>query len=99
MTVKIGEVETFQDAKPDKAQVMKILEESAEVFGAWQLHAGTVITEGEHSVMSRVTKHRVLDECADVIQATCNLIAALEVEDFTFYIEECRKRNEERGRL
>lgn len=34
-SVKIGEVATFPDAKADKAQALKVLEEAAEVFGAW----------------------------------------------------------------
>ncbi len=37
--------------------------------------------------------------CADNIQATCNLLAALGVTDFAPYMDMCRKRNEERGRL
>lgn len=90
MIVKIGEVETFQDAKPDKAQVMKILEESAEVFSSWEDWRYKPTFEEQVYL---------LDECADVIQAICNLIAALEVDDFTAYMNECRKRNEERGRL
>lgn len=37
MAVEIGTVQTFPDVKPDKAQALKVLEEAAEVFGAWQL--------------------------------------------------------------
>lgn len=90
MTVKIGNVTTFADVKPDKAQVMKILEESAEAFSAWEdwqdLHDAELLP-------------LLLDEIADVIQATCNLLAALEVDDATEIMEACRKRNEKRGRL
>lgn len=35
-SVSIGEVATFPGAKADKAQALKVLEEAAEVFGAWQ---------------------------------------------------------------
>ena len=34
MAVEIGTVQTFGDVRRDKAQVLKVLEEAAEVFGA-----------------------------------------------------------------
>ena len=37
MTVLIGSVETFPGARSDKEQALKVLEEAAEVFGAWQV--------------------------------------------------------------
>ena len=82
-SVNIGEVATFHGVKPDKAQALKVLEEAAEVFGAWQAF----------------DDYELFCECADVIQATCNLVAAFGVSDFAPYMEECRTRNEERGRL
>jgi phosphoribosyl-ATP pyrophosphohydrolase len=73
-----------------------VLEEGAEVFGAWQEWSRA--TRGNKAHMSR--RHdELLDECADVIQATCNLLAALGVEDATLLMLKCRRRNEERGRL
>lgn len=90
-SVKIGEVATFPDAKADKAQAMKVLEEAAEVFGAWQQ-----FDDGEKSALSRWL---VLAECADVIQATCNLLAGMGVTDFAPHMDMCRARNEERGRM
>lgn len=90
-SVKIGEVATFPDAKADKAQALKVLEEAAEVFGAWQQ-----FDDGEKSALSRWL---VLAECADVIQATCNLLAGMGVTDFAPHMDMCRARNEERGRL
>lgn len=90
MAVEIGTVQTFAEVKPDKAQALKVLEEAAEVFGAWQrldaMESGAVFQD-------------LKDECADVIQATCNLLAAYEVKDFTGFIETCRRRNVERGRM
>lgn len=85
MAVEIGTVQTFSDVKPDKAQALKVLEEAAEVFGAWQL--------GDEDA------GHLLYECADVIQATCNLLAAYGVTDFTGFMDACRRRNEERGRM
>ena len=90
-SVNIGEVATFPGAKPDKAQALKVLEEAAEVFGAWQ--------EADGYDFADFLVEPVLDECADVIQATCNLVAALGVTDLAPYMEECRERNEERGRF
>lgn len=90
-SVSIGEVATFPGAKADKAQALKVLEEAAEVFGAWQQ-----FEDGESPSLSR---WRVLAECADVIQATCNLLSGMGVADFTPYVAMCRTRNEERGRF
>lgn len=90
-SVSIGEVATFPGAKADKAQALKVLEEAAEVFGAWQQ-----FDDGKSPALSR---WRVLAECADVIQATCNLLSGMGVADFTPYVAMCRTRNEERGRM
>lgn len=89
--VSIGKVATFPGVKADKAQALKVLEEAAEVFGAWQ-----ALDTGECSSRKRIA---VLDECADVIQATCNLLAGMGVTDFAPHMDMCRARNEERGRL
>lgn len=89
--VKIGDVQTFREVKPDKAQALKVVEEACEVFGAWQ--------NASRSVYAWTDRLALLDECADVIQATCNLIAAMRVEDFAPFMEDCRRRNEERGRM
>lgn len=101
--VKLGDVQTFPDVKSDKAQALKLLEEAAEVFGAWQeyeeMREYETETFGEPNDWTCVVADDLLDECADVIQAVANLIAALGVEDFTPYMEACRKRNEERGRM
>lgn len=90
-SVSIGEVATFPGAKADKAQVLKVLEEAAEVFGAWQ--------EADDYGFADFLVEPVLDECADVIQATCNLIAALGTTSFVSWMDDCRERNEERGRF
>ena len=89
--VRIGDVATFPYAKADKEQAKKILEESAEVFGALQS-----LKEQPWSI-SRTEALR--DECADVIQAVANMLAAIGVEDFTGDMERCEARNRERGRL
>ena len=93
MDVRIGKVATFAEVAPDKAQVMKVLEEAAEVFSAWE------DWRCRHMELDPLYKWHLLSECADVVQATCNLIAALGVEDFAPYMYECRKRNEAMGRM
>ena len=95
MAVEIGTVQTFTDVKPDKAQALKVLEEAAEVFGAWQLWDD--LDQDEKGDGFNVIC--LMNECADVIQATCNLLAAYEVHDFTGFMETCRRRNVERGRM
>ena len=90
-SVKIGEVATFPGARADKAQALKVLEEAAEVFGAWQ-----TLDTGECTISKRVD---VLNECADVIQAVANLVDAMGERDFAPYMDACRERNEERGRF
>jgi len=90
-SVNIGKVATFPGVKPDKAQALKVLEEAAEMFGAWQ-----ALDTGECSSRKRVD---VLNECADVIQSVANLIYAMGERDFAPYMDACRERNEERWRL
>lgn len=94
MAVEIGTVQTFGDVRRDKAQVLKVLEEAAEVFGAWQLWDDLDPDEKRDgfNVICLMSK------CADVIQATCNLIAVHGVTDFTTFMDTCRRRNVERGR-
>lgn len=95
MAVEIGTVQTFDRVKPDKAQALKVLEEATEVVGAWQL-----LEDADDYIGGDAFEHACLmAECADVIQATCNLLAAYGVRDFTAYMESCRKRNVERGRM
>ena len=91
-SVKIGEVATLPGVLPSKEQALKVLEEAAEVFGAWQ--AFNADQDGNTSAI-----FSVLEECADVIQAVSNLVAALNVVNFAPYMDDCRERNEERGRL
>ncbi len=101
MAVTIGRVETFPDAKPDKAQVLKVLEECAEVFSAWEdLNAWR--READEGIATHIVgwrRNNLIYECADLIQATCNLLAGISVDDMTEAMERCRIRNVERGRM
>lgn len=103
--VRVGSVRRFDHVAPDKAQALKPLEEAAEIFGAWQDWESTyqrlpdpnadwdmLIAHGE-------AEQALLDECADAILATLNLVAAMGVEDFRPYMKACERRNRERGRI
>lgn len=91
----IGDVEPFRAEllHQDKPQALKVLEEAAEVveaFKDWNKHGQTA-----------EQRHDLIDECADVIQATVNLMAAMEFTDDEIQqaIEDCRVRNDARGRM
>ena len=106
MMVNIGKVQTFPDVRTDKAQALKVLEEASEVHAAWkqwdEWDRGEItdgMRNGVVQAMSRFSRERVLEECADVVQAVCNLVAALGVEDFRPYMKACERRNRERGRI
>ena len=89
--VRIGDVATFPHAKSDKEQAKKILEESAEVYAAWELWNQRPWSESRTNALK--------DECADAITAVANMLAALGVDDFTECMQACEARNRERGRL
>lgn len=90
MGVIVGTVPTFASTEADKAQAMKVVEETAEVFGAWQTWVDGGWCAGDRSSL--------IGECADTIQAVGNLLDALGVADMEQHMEECRARNEARGR-
>lgn len=102
MTVRIGDVEAFAIARPGKECALKPLEEAAEVFGAWQelsryLDSFTDVDERTASHACEL-QEALLDECADTIQAVCNLAADMGVIDLSPYMQRCELRNRERGR-
>ena len=99
----IGEVKTFPNVKPSKAQALKLLEESAEVFSAWEDFStcvcGTSFDRDQWPCAKGCENvNCMIDECADVIQATCNLVSALGVDDMRPFMQDCMERNEARGR-
>ena len=100
--VRIPPVMTFSGVVPDKVQALKVVEEAAEVFGAWQewdrYHGAHAAFDGPKAECAKAMKACIVDECADVIQATCNLLAALGVTDMTEAMAACERRNRERGR-
>ena len=95
--VRIGDVATFPDVKPDKEQVMKVSEETLEVFSAWEKTCKRDCVGVD--ICGCANSEHLVDECADLIQAVANLLAAIGVNDMTDAMESCRKRNEKRGRF
>ena len=97
--VRLGSVRRFDLVSTFKPQALKPLEEAAELHGAWQAMTSAELAHGGDCVLALLGRERLLDECADVIQATLNLVAALGVEDFRPYMKACEERNRERGRI
>lgn len=101
--VTIPPVRCFAHVEADKAHALKPLEEAAEVFAAWQewdrYHSAHAVFDGPKAECAKAMKACIVDECCDVIQATCNLLAALGVDDLTGPMRECRERNARRGRI
>ena len=94
----IGEVKPFPNAKPDKAQALKPLEEAAEVYGAWQAWRDSTAELPESRLVSKWSRDDLLNEIADCIVACCNLAHALGCDDLTPYLESVEMKNRERGR-
>lgn len=110
-TVEVGEVRPFREVAADKAQALKPLEEAAEVYAAWQdwreacrrieAFARNEQTDYKDRCYRRRddARMKLLDECADTVQAVCNLLAALGVVDVQTLMGRCERRNRERGRM
>lgn len=82
--VGIGDVTTWDTGCDLERQSKKVMEEAAEVW--W-------------SVARLEGRERTIDECCDVVQATCNLLALLGVDDLSPHMAACLERQRERGRL
>ena len=102
---KLDSVRASQDARANKEQALKVLEEAAEVFGAWQVREsydtetiGEIYTPEQCMSIRAINDGNLLDELADTIQACCNLASALGVTDMTPYLAACEERNRKRGR-
>lgn len=98
-TVTIPPVRAFPRVEASKAQALKPLEEAAEVFAAWQEYDRTKswCEDWDEYLAHNDATLSLVDECCDVIAATCNLLAALGVTDLTEAMAACEERNRERG--
>ena len=105
MPVLIGEVTTFANPEATKDQCVKISEECMEVFEALGQICGArnggsaFCADLRNCRLSCGAFNHLVDECADVLTAVCNLLAALGVDDMRGAMMACEKRNRERGRL
>lgn len=101
--VVLPSMRVFDDVAADKEHAIKPLEEAAEVFAAWQewdrYHSAHAVFDGPKAECAKAMKACIVDECCDVITATCNLLAALGVHDLTEPMRRCRERNAKRGRI
>lgn len=88
--VRVGSVRRFDDLRKVAYAYSDFKRREIEIFYAWDAWA---LNQTEEK------RERLLDECADVIQATLNLVAALGVEDFRPYMKACERSNRERGRI
>ena len=86
-------VRVFDGVKPDKEHAKKVLEEAAEVFGAWQAY-----DDRGNPFSGSAEERNLLAEIADVIQASLNLAASLGCTSLAAQMLACEKRNRERGR-
>lgn len=89
-----GSVATFDAVRPDKAQALKVLEEASEVYSAWQAW-----NEYPGAEVKGECAQAVMEECADVIQATANLAKAMGCDDMRLDMMDCEDRNRRRGRI
>lgn len=92
--VIVGSVATFDGVRPDKELALKVLEEASEVYSAWQAWDGL---QGEDAKFE--SAQALIEECADVIQATANLAKAMGRDDMRLDMEDCEDRNRARGRI
>lgn len=84
------DVRLFPDPKADKAQALKVIEEAAEAYAAWQDYDASG---------NAIAARAMLDECADVVQAASNLMAgAASPREIAEAMERCEDRNAVRGR-
>lgn len=88
----------FNDVSDGKGQALKPLEEAAEVFGAWQkcddMRCATM-------TIREAFREDLIDECVDTVQATANLLAAIDATqgEVDAAIKRMDERNGDRGRL
>lgn len=88
-------IRVFENVVPNESHARKVLEEAGEVLEAWGVWDELKDWSDFYDDFKR---KELVDECADVIQATTNLLFALGVKDATEAMKRCEVRNEKRGR-
>lgn len=96
------EIATWDTECMGKEQAIKVLEEAAEVFSAWEAAFAWGVPKTESNPYFEVVHFEEIeplaDEIADVITAACNLARKYGC-DMHAAMERCAERNRERGRL
>lgn len=90
-------VHPFRTQCTSKEQACKVLEEAAEVFGAWQTLDLEYARANDEKPYMPALRNDLADEIADVIQAACNLAERYGI-DVSAAMQRCEQRNRERGR-
>lgn len=90
-------VETFETGCTYRQQAEKISCEAMEVFAEAQKLAGDMDTDMDTAEYRRIMD-AMLSECADVIQATANLLSMAGVDNAGQIMYDCYRRNRARGR-
>lgn len=106
MSVYVGGVPTWDTGISTRKQACKMNEEVMEVFsavddldGALRFAEASPELDGVHGPLAEKYRSLAVDECCDVITATCNLLASLGVTDLRDAMERCAERQRERGRI
>ena len=89
----------FNKVNDDKHQMLKPLEEAAEIYGAWQELDGMRPTTFKQDWVDM--RNCLIDECMDTVQAVANVLAAVGATqgEVDAAIRRMDERNEGRGRL
>lgn len=98
MSVNIGTVACMDAGFTQKETAVKVLEEAAEAFAAWQKCRDYEDSGGDLS-KDGYPLSDLISECADVIQAVCDLLDMMGVHDMRQAMAACKQRNEARGRV
>lgn len=87
-------IETFETGCTCRQQSEKIVIEAAEVFAEAQKLTGDDMDDDRRLRIINA----MLSECADVIQATANLLHMVGVDNASQIMYDCYRRNKARGR-
>ena len=102
--VNVGKVAVIRNGGSTKERARKLVEEAAEAFSAWE-RFDRAYEECDLAAID-AAEREIAQECADVITTSCGLIWSIYGvntddgdTDITFDLEQCKRRNEERGRV
>ena len=102
--VNVGKVSVIRNGGSPKERARKLVEEAAEAFSAWE-RFDRAYEEYDLEAID-AAEREIAQECADVITAACGLLWSIYCKDtydgdtdITLDLEECKLRNEERGRV